>query len=234
MSGDCISKSQNSNEIRKEVKNGKDHDAFSLLRNQRLDYPKNVIFGHLNINSLRNKFESISELITGKFDIFLINETELDASFPSNHFAMSGYKFVRKNRSKFGGGIAFYINDQLPSRIMKIENPLDIEILNIEITIHKNNLLFETDFTTSLETIISKLSNSYEKINLMGDFNMTMSNPILSQFLDTFALSPLNIKPTCFKNSKNPSCIDLLLTNFKSSFKKTSIFLKLVSLTIIK
>ena len=50
MSGDCISKSQNSNEIRKEVKNGKDHDAFSLLRKQRLDYPKSVIFGHLNIN----------------------------------------------------------------------------------------------------------------------------------------------------------------------------------------
>ena len=182
MSGDCTSSSQNSNEIRKEVKSGKNHDAFSLLRKQRLGYPKNVILGYLNINSLRNKFESISELITGKFDIFLINETKLDASFPSNHFAMSGYKFVRKNRNKFGGGIAFYVNDQLPSRIMKIENPLDIEILNIEITIRKNNLLFETDFTTSLETIISKLSNSYEKINLMGDFNMTMSNPILSQF----------------------------------------------------
>ena len=43
MSGDCISNSQNSNEIRKEVKSGKDHDAFSLLRKQRLDYPKNVI-----------------------------------------------------------------------------------------------------------------------------------------------------------------------------------------------
>ena len=56
----------------------------------------------------------------------------------------------------------------------------------------------------------------------MGDFNMTTSNPILSQFLDTFALSPLNNDPTCFKNSKNPSCIDLLLTNFKPSFMKTS------------
>ena len=28
---------------------------------------------------------------------------------------MSGYKFVRKDRNKFGGGIAFYINDPLPS-----------------------------------------------------------------------------------------------------------------------
>ena len=32
LSGDCISISQNSNEIKKEVKIGKDHDAFSLLR----------------------------------------------------------------------------------------------------------------------------------------------------------------------------------------------------------
>ena len=104
----------------------------------------------------------------------------------------------------------------------------------IEITISKNEILVagiykppnlsETDFTTSLETIISKLSNSYEKLILMGDFNMTTSNPILSQFLDTFALSPLNIDPTCFKNLKNPSCIDLLLTNFKLSFMKTNVF----------
>ena len=55
----------------------------------------------------------------------------------------------------------------------------------------------------------------------MGDFNMTTSNPILSQFLDTFTLSPLSIDPTCFKNSENPSCIDFLLTNFKPSFLKT-------------
>ena len=108
MPGDCISKSQNLNEIRKEAKNGKGHDAFSLRRKQCLDYPKNVIFGHLNINSLRNKCESISELLKGKFDIFLINETKLDASFPSNQFAMSGYKFVRKDRNKFGVELLLY------------------------------------------------------------------------------------------------------------------------------
>ena len=79
---------------------------------------------------------------------------------------MSSYKFARKDRNKFGGGIAFYINDQLPSRPIKIENPSDIEILTIEITIRKNKILVagiykppnlsETDFTTNLGTIISK------------------------------------------------------------------------------
>ena len=89
MSEDCISNSQNSNEIRKEVKSGKHRHAFSELRKQRLEYPKNVIFGHLNINSLQNKFFSISELIEGSVNIFLINETKLDESFPSNQFLMS-------------------------------------------------------------------------------------------------------------------------------------------------
>ena len=53
---------------------------------------------------------------------------------------------------------------------------------------------------------------------------MTTSNPIQSQFLDTLALSSLNMDPTCFKNSKIPNCIDLFLTNFKPSFMKTNIF----------
>ena len=106
--------------------------------------------------------------------------------------------------------------------------------LTIEIITRKNEILIagiykppnlsEINFTTSLETIISKLSKEYKKLILTKDFNMTTSNPILSQFLNTFALSPLNIYSTCFKNSKNPSFIDLLLTNFKLSFMKTNVF----------
>ena len=145
---------------------------------------------------------------------------------------MSGYKFIRNDSNKFGGGIAFSITDQLSSRNIKIENHSDIEIVTIETTIRKNKIPFawiykppnlsETNFTTNLETIIRELSNKYEKLILMGNFNMPTSNPILSQFSHTFALSPLNIDPTCFKNSKNPSCIDLLVTNFKPSFMKTN------------
>ena len=39
---------------------------------------KNVNLGHLNINSLRNKFDSRSKLNKGKVDIFLINKFKLD------------------------------------------------------------------------------------------------------------------------------------------------------------
>lgn len=71
MSEDSISNSQNSDEIRKEVKSRKGHQTFSFIRKQRLDYPRNVIFEHLNINSLRKKFNSISKLIKKRFYIFV-------------------------------------------------------------------------------------------------------------------------------------------------------------------
>ena len=54
---------------------------------------------------------------------FLINESKLDDSFPSNQSAMSGYELIRKDRKKFGRGIAFYIKNQVPILTKKIENP---------------------------------------------------------------------------------------------------------------
>ena len=147
-------------------------------------------------------------------DIFLINETNLDESFSSKQFAINRSKFIRKDRKNFGGGITFYINDQWSSRIMKIENRADIKIQAIKITICKNSKIYKppnlgkTDFTASLDTL-NKLSNTYEKLILMRIFNMNMISPYLSQFLNTLALSPLYTDPTCFKNSKDPSYIDL-------------------------
>ena len=111
-SEDCVSNSQNSNKIKKEVKNGKYHDAFSLLRKQRLGSLKNVIFGYLNLNSLQNKFDSISELIQGK----------LCESFPSNKFTVFGFKFIRKNRNKLGVELLFIsmLNYQAGPQKLKI------------------------------------------------------------------------------------------------------------------
>ena len=56
-------------------------------------------------------------------------------------FAISGYKFIGKDRNKFGDGIVFCIHDQLPSRTIKIKNPSDIWILTIDITVRKNEIL---------------------------------------------------------------------------------------------
>ena len=51
---------------------------------------KNAITDHLNINSLRSKFELLKPLIFNAFDIFLVSETKSDSSFPNNQFCLAG------------------------------------------------------------------------------------------------------------------------------------------------
>ena len=47
---------------------------------------KRIILGHLNINSIRTKFDLLVDQIKGNVDIMGISETKLDESFPSGQF----------------------------------------------------------------------------------------------------------------------------------------------------
>ena len=75
-------------------------------------------------------------------------------------------------------------------------------------------------------------SEKYKNIILMGDFNITPTEEELQDFLEEQDLSNLVHFPTCFKSLYNPSTIDLIITNHKSSFQNT-VYL-LVSQTFIK
>ena len=64
-------------------------------------------------------------------------------------------------------------------------------------------------------------SSRYENFFLFGDFNAEPHNPYLEDFCLNYSLSNLIKEPTCFKNPENPSCIDLILTNFPKSFQNS-------------
>ena len=53
---------------------------------QRFEHFIILIVSHLNINSIRNKFEMIPETLT-YFDIILISESKIDSTFPNIHTA---------------------------------------------------------------------------------------------------------------------------------------------------
>ena len=65
-------------------------DPNGKLDNLRKNNLGRLITGHLNINSLRNKFEALKSLIQGKVDILVVSETKLDESFPRGQFAIEG------------------------------------------------------------------------------------------------------------------------------------------------
>ena len=77
--------------------------AFKTLRGLRCKHPKNAFPGHLNVNSLRNEFKSLNELIKDTCDIFLVRESKLDSSFPDSQFLIPAHLIVRKDRNKNGG-----------------------------------------------------------------------------------------------------------------------------------
>ena len=55
----------------------------------------------------------------------------------------------------------------------------------------------------------------------MGDLNFAVTENRLNGFYNVNSLKTLNRAPTCFKNLKNPSCIDFFLTNRLQCFQQT-------------
>ena len=63
-----------------------------------------IVLAHLNINSLRNKFDLIADQIKGNADVLAISEAKLDDSFPTGQFRIPGYESAfTLDRNQNGG-----------------------------------------------------------------------------------------------------------------------------------
>ena len=89
--------------------------ANTILKNLRLKNVNRLIYAQLNINSIRNKFESLKVIISTNVDILLICEIKLHSSFPRALFHIHGFgEPYRFDRNGKGGGILLYIRDDIP------------------------------------------------------------------------------------------------------------------------
>ena len=77
--------------IGSETPNNNLQDDMLVLKNLRVSYPNNIITGHLNIISIRNKFEMLPLSIAQYVDILMLSETKLDSTFPSIQFLINGF-----------------------------------------------------------------------------------------------------------------------------------------------
>ena len=107
------------------------------MKKQRLDNASNTIIGHLNINSFRNKFVFLEDIMK-LFDVFLVSESKLDHTFPSNQFRINGYNIFRLDRNPFGGGLILCINENIPGKPLQEHVHLpNFEVIAIEF--YQNN-----------------------------------------------------------------------------------------------
>ena len=83
-------------------------------------------------------------------------------------------------------------------------------------------------FIERLSNQLNDLDTNYDNILLLGDFSRTPEDLKLQDFCDTPDLENLIKEPTCFKG-KNPTCIDLILTDQKQLFIKSKTFITGIS-----
>ena len=77
-----------------------------------------LIIGQLHVNSLRNKFESLVQQVTGNIDILMVSETKLDDNFPVSQFLIDGYTPpFRLERDNNAGEIMLYFREDIPCKL---------------------------------------------------------------------------------------------------------------------
>ena len=205
-------------------------NILQKLRKSNLD---RIIIGHLNINSIRNKIYNLADIVSDRIDILLITETKIDHTFPITQFLMKSYSEpLRLDRSAFGGGLLLYIRKDIAFKNLPLKIS-GIECIFCEITLAKKKWLIIGFYNPDksliaknisiLEENVSHYLNSYDNILVLGDFNAEITNDTMANFASVYHFKNLIKSQTCFKSSKNPSCIDLILTNKPRSFQNSSV-----------
>ena len=146
---------------------------MSHLGNLRSKNPKNIIFSYININSIRNKFENLCDIVGNNVDVLSIAETKLDSSFPNAHFLLPAFQEpLRLDINHRSGGLLVYTMASLPSKILsKFKLSITIQIIPFEINLRKEKWLFVSIYKPPSQ------SNQYF-LDILGDlldFYKTMS-----------------------------------------------------------
>ena len=169
-----------------------------------------MTFGHLNKNSLRNKFDQLTEMVKGFVDIFLISESKLDDSFPEGQFIIDGYHApFRFDRHGNGGGLLLYVREDIPAKVLHSDFPA-AESFYAEIILHKRRWLINCSYNPHknnicrhLEVVTKTLDSyysKYENVIFLGDFNAGVLETPMTSFCESYNLKSIIKQPTCFKN----------------------------------
>ena len=129
-----------------------------------------------------------------------------------------------------GGGLFIFVKEDTPcKKFCSHTEKYNLEGIFFEINLKATKwLIFGgynqkkediTSFVNKLTTNIDYYLHRYDNLLLLGDFNSQTNEPAMKEFCKSYNLSSLINEPTCYKNPKHPSIIDLILTNRHRSFQ---------------
>ena len=72
----------------------------------------------------------------------MVRETKLDSSFPGSEFTIPDYRLFRKDRNQHGGGLIFYVNQDIPCKNINTFNfPNSLKVLPLKINLRNKKML---------------------------------------------------------------------------------------------
>ena len=173
--------------------------------------PDELIMVHLNINSIRNKFDALSLIFKNNVDILMISETKLDDSFPNTQILLHGFSATyRLERKSKGSGIMLYIREDIPFRVLNSKSKTGIETVSVEINLRKRKWFSKCSYNANKSLISNHLkclnrikdgfSKNYDNIIFLGDFNTCIKDNAMTPFCSLNNLTSLTDQPTCYRN----------------------------------
>ena len=205
-----------------------DPSCFPSLVNFRMKYQKKLIFGHLNVNSIRHKIPEVSSILRN-VDILGLTETKIDDSFTDSQFKIDGFHMYRLDRTARGGGLIMYINSSIPNRnrsdLLCGFDTLGVECVILEVNFKNEKVYFilmykppsihNACLVSVMQNVIEKCMPLCKSMYIMGDFNVDLSKPnhSLVELFDIYDLTNVVSSPTCYKSTSRPTLLDGIITN---------------------
>lgn len=186
---------------------------------------------HFNAGSLKagGKIDEVRQtFLNTNIHVIAVTETWFNTTVTNSSMNIDGYRLYRNDRfRKVGGGVAFYIRDNLKvSKIVSCSKGSIIEHLFVEILTSNIKILIGVVYNpnvsndiTALEEKLSELTPLYNDVILTGDFNtdlLSVRPDILCKvdnfksMINSLGLVVLGSEPTHFTGSSS-SLLDLFI-----------------------
>ena len=172
----------------------------------RSDNSNKLIFVHININSIINKFDFLTSKVNGNIDILIVSETKINNSFPVGNFVKDKFNIpYRLDRDSNGGGIMQYVREDIPSNLFGTDEKNHIASFYVEINLRNENWLtnclynpYKTiicNHLNALSTYLDLNSITYEKVWIFVDVNVGIEKQHMKAFCHSYNLTSLIKQP---------------------------------------
>ena len=172
------------------------------MKKIRINNVNRVVIGHININSIRNKFDMLFSMVKDNIDMLMVSETKLNSSFPQAQFRMEGYALpFRYDRSSHLGGTLLFIREEIPTKIISITPLKDFEGTFGELNFRKKKVMLYCSYNPHKNLISNHLNilgkildtqiEIYDNFLIVGDFNSEMTESAMENFCGTYHLHNL-------------------------------------------